>query len=100
MSTGEVARSLYRSLLRASAQFSSYNFRMYALRRTKDAFREHRTETDPKTLQQLLTKAENELVMLRRQTQISQMYTFDKLVVEAQSPTKLLKADTGKLGSP
>lgn len=74
--------SLYRSLLKAGSQFSQYGFREYARRRTRDAFREHKSETDPQKMQELVSRGVNELQMVRRQTVISQMYNIDKLVVE------------------
>jgi len=77
--------SLYRSLLRAGGQFSQYNFREYARRRTTDAFREHKTETDPQRIQDLVNKGIQDLQMMKRQTVISQMYNMDKLVVEVHT---------------
>ena len=58
-------RSLYRSLLRQSNQFAAYNFREYARRRTRDAFREHQKETDSKRIQELVQKGTKELRMLK-----------------------------------
>ncbi|KXT05412.1 hypothetical protein AC578_11073 [Pseudocercospora eumusae] len=75
-------RSLYRSLLRTSRQFAAYNFREYAKRRTRDAFREHSTETDSRRIQELMQKALKELQMLKRQTVVSQFFQLDRLVVE------------------
>ncbi|KAK9370404.1 complex 1 protein-domain-containing protein [Lipomyces kononenkoae] len=77
--------SLYRSLLRTSRKFEGYNFREYAIRRTREGFRKHKDETDPRTAYILLRQAEEQLAVLQRQTAISQMYQFDKLVVEAAS---------------
>lgn len=94
MSTSEAALSLYRSMLRTASQFTSYNFRVYAIRRTKDAFRESKFETDERRIQELLNKAEVQLGMLKRQTAISKMYTFDKLVVETQAPAKFLHKES------
>ncbi|KAJ4345180.1 hypothetical protein N0V95_005857 [Ascochyta clinopodiicola] len=76
------ARSLYRSLLRQSSQFAAYNFREYAKRRTRDAFREHQKEGDERRAQELMQKGLKELQMLKRQTVISQFYQIDRLVVE------------------
>ncbi|EAS35089.2 iron-sulfur cluster biosynthesis protein Isd11 [Coccidioides immitis RS] len=76
------ARSLFRSLLRQSKQFSNYNFREYALRRTRDAFREHQQETEERKIQELLQKGIQDLRMMKRQTVISQFYQLDRLVVE------------------
>lgn len=58
-------RSLYRSLLRQSNQFAAYNFREYAKRRTRDAFREHQKERDEEKIRELVTKGEKELAMLK-----------------------------------
>ncbi|PIA97562.1 hypothetical protein CB0940_05438 [Cercospora beticola] len=75
-------RSLYRQLLRQSRQFAAYNFREYATRRTKDAFREHKTVTDQEKVKELLEKGQKELQMLKRQTVVSQFFQLDRLVVE------------------
>ncbi|KAF1819186.1 uncharacterized protein K489DRAFT_384087 [Dissoconium aciculare CBS 342.82] len=75
-------RSLYRSLLRQSRQFAAYNFREYAKRRTRDAFREHRAESDTQRIQDLMQKGTKELQILRRQTVVSQFFQLDRLVVE------------------
>jgi LYR motif-containing protein 4 len=58
-------RSLYRSLLRQSNQFAAYNFREYARRRTRDAFREHQKETDPRRIQELVQKGLKELQVMK-----------------------------------
>ncbi|KAL5119465.1 hypothetical protein ACEQ8H_002530 [Pleosporales sp. CAS-2024a] len=75
-------RSLYRSLLRQSGQFAAYNFREYAKRRTRDAFRDAKSETEDRRIQDLMQKGLKELQMLKRQTVISQFYQLDRLVVE------------------
>ncbi|KAF1832748.1 hypothetical protein BDW02DRAFT_570749 [Decorospora gaudefroyi] len=75
-------RSLYRSLLRQGSQFAAYNFREYAKRRTRDAFRENKSITDERAIQELVQKGLRELQMLKRQTVISQFYQIDRLVVE------------------
>ncbi|EAT91680.2 hypothetical protein HBI56_012220 [Parastagonospora nodorum] len=75
-------RSLYRSLLRQGGQFAAYNFREYAKRRTRDAFREAKSETEERRVQELMQKGLKELQMLKRQTVISQFYQLDRLVVE------------------
>ena len=58
-------RSLYRSLLRRSSQFANFNFREYARRRTKDAFREHQHETDQRRIQELVQKGLKELQVIK-----------------------------------
>ncbi|KAF2718086.1 hypothetical protein K431DRAFT_287932 [Polychaeton citri CBS 116435] len=76
------ARSLFRSLLRQSRQFAAYNFREYAKRRTRDAFREHQSEADSRRVQELMQKGIKELQGLKRQTVVSQFFQLDRLVVE------------------
>jgi predicted flavoprotein YhiN len=90
----------YRQLLRQGEQFAAYNFREYAKRRTRDAFREHKNEQDPRKVQELVqhglkelqgmkVRIHNqcqvegwELTVEQRQTVISQFYQLDRLVVE------------------
>ncbi|KAJ6446976.1 Nup53p-like protein [Purpureocillium lavendulum] len=79
-------RSLYRQLLRQGDQFAAYNFREYAKRRTRDAFRENKDVQDSRKVQELVQKGLKELQvmkqLLQRQTVISQFYQLDRLVVE------------------
>ncbi|KAG9687960.1 hypothetical protein KCU95_g10743, partial [Aureobasidium melanogenum] len=83
MSSSQVkVRSLYRKLLRQGNQFAAYNFREYATRRTKDAFRQHMSESDSSKIQELLERGNKELQMLKRQTVVSQFFQLDRLVVE------------------
>ncbi|KAJ6264146.1 LYR motif-containing protein 4, variant 2 [Drechslerella dactyloides] len=89
-------RSLYRSLLRTSNAFASYNFREYAKRRTRDAFREHMAEKDPRRVQEFIQRGLKDLDLLKckvdadsqvqRQTIISNFYQLDRLVVEGSAP--------------
>ena len=74
--------SLYRNLLRTGGNFNQYGFREYAKRRTRDAFREHKNETDQHRIQELVSRGITELQVMKRQTVIGQMYNIDKLVVE------------------
>lgn len=64
-STAFEARSLYRSLSRTARQFAAYNFREYAKRRVRDAFREHHSETDGRKAQELMQKGLKELQILK-----------------------------------
>lgn len=59
------AGAQYRSLLRQSRQFAAYNFREYAQRRTRDAFRESQHVADERNVQELLQKGLKELQMLK-----------------------------------
>jgi hypothetical protein len=75
-------RSLFRSLLRQSSQFANYNFREYARRRTRDAFRQSQHERDERRVQELMQNGLRELQVMKRQTVVSQFYQLDRLVVE------------------
>lgn len=58
-------RSLYRQLMRQSSQFSNYNFREYARRRTRDAFRDNKEVQDERKRQELVQKGLRELSILK-----------------------------------
>lgn len=73
---------LYKQLLEKSYKFDNYNFREYAKRKVSESFRENKSVSNPESITHLYNEGINELAMLQRQTAISQMYTFDKLVVE------------------
>ena len=55
----------YRQLLRQGSQFPAYNFREYAKRRTKDAFRENKSVDDPRRIQELVQKGLKELQVMK-----------------------------------
>jgi hypothetical protein len=97
-----VLLSQYRQLLRQGDQFAAYNFREYAKRRTRDAFRENKSVDDPRRIQELIQQGLKDLQMMKacfsdtvgrvdylltvvfhqRQTVVSQFYQLDRLVVE------------------
>ncbi|XP_066143694.1 LYR motif-containing protein 4 [Euwallacea fornicatus] len=74
--------NLYKTLLRESQKFASYNFRCYAVRRVRDAFRQNQHVNDPEGVKSLVEEAHKNLEIVKRQTSISQMYRTDKLVIE------------------
>ncbi|CAK7263780.1 hypothetical protein SEPCBS57363_000743 [Sporothrix epigloea] len=74
--------TLYRQLLRQAQQFPAYNFREYALRRTRDAFRDNKAETDPRRVQELVQQGLKDLQMMKRQSTMGNYYQTDRLVVE------------------
>ncbi|NP_001305712.1 LYR motif-containing protein 4 isoform 5 [Homo sapiens] len=63
--------SLYRAMLRESKRFSAYNYRTYAVRRIRDAFRENKNVKDPVEIQTLVNKAKRDLGVIRRQCPLS-----------------------------
>ncbi|XP_076827269.1 LYR motif-containing protein 4 [Brachyhypopomus gauderio] len=75
--------TLYRMLLKESKNFPSYNYRTYALRRVRDAFRENRSVEEPQAVEQLLQKACDNLEIIRRQVSIGRMYSSQRTVVES-----------------
>ncbi|KAM5322834.1 LYR motif-containing protein 4 [Glossophaga mutica] len=79
---------LYRAMLRESKHFSAYNYRTYAIRRIRDAFRENKNVKDPVEIQTLVNKARRDLEMIHRQVHIGQMYATDKLIIENQEKPK------------
>lgn len=74
--------ALYRQLLLRASKFDNYNFREYFKRRIHDEFRVNRALEDDTLITSLYNQGITELAMLERQSSISQMFTFDKLVVE------------------
>lgn len=60
----------YRSLLRQSSQFAAYNFREYARRRTRDAFREHKDEVEERRVQDFIQKGLKELQIMKVSSRI------------------------------
>ncbi|XP_075273316.1 LYR motif-containing protein 4 [Opisthocomus hoazin] len=78
---------LYRALLRESQRFASYNYRMYAIRRIRDAFRENKNIKDSEKIEELVNKAKANLEVIHRQVTIGQLYSTQKLVIESPGNT-------------
>ncbi|XP_053826001.1 LYR motif-containing protein 4 isoform X1 [Vidua macroura] len=78
---------LYRALLRESQRFSSYNYRTYAIKRIRDAFRENKNIADSEKIEELLNKAKANLEVIQRQVTIDQLYATEKLVIESPGNT-------------
>uniref|UniRef100_A0A9L0IMD9 LYR motif containing 4 n=1 Tax=Equus asinus TaxID=9793 RepID=A0A9L0IMD9_EQUAS len=70
---------LYRAMLRESKHFSAYNYRTYAVRRIRDAFRENKNVKDPVEIQALVNKAKRDLEIIRRQQ--LKMSTFKEAAI-------------------
>uniref|UniRef100_A0AAV2L5R9 Complex 1 LYR protein domain-containing protein n=1 Tax=Knipowitschia caucasica TaxID=637954 RepID=A0AAV2L5R9_KNICA len=69
-------------LLRESSKFPSYNYRTYAVRRVRDAFRDNRSVQEPELLNRLLQEGEQRLQMIRRQVLVGQLYATQKSIIE------------------
>ncbi|CAF94505.1 unnamed protein product [Tetraodon nigroviridis] len=68
-------------LLTESQKFPSYNYRSYAVRRVRDAFRTNRTVSDPAAVEKLITEGQQTLSLIQRQVTIGQMFASQKTVV-------------------
>ncbi|XP_074683853.1 LYR motif-containing protein 4 isoform X8 [Strix aluco] len=66
---------LYRALLRESQRFGSYNYRTYAIRRIRDAFRENKNIKDSEKIEELVNKAKANLEVIHRQWSPCQVQT-------------------------
>lgn len=73
---------LYKQIIKNANRFNDYNFRQYFLRKARTEFRANKDVADAKVLDALISDAQKDLGVLKRQSIISQLYTFDKLVVE------------------
>ncbi|CAG99234.1 Isd11p [Kluyveromyces lactis] len=73
---------MYKEFIRNASKIQNYNFREYFLRRARESFRANKNVENPEKISELLSEAEKDLGVLKRQSVISNMYTFDKLVVE------------------
>ncbi|KAI6369991.1 hypothetical protein MCOR25_004333 [Pyricularia grisea] len=58
-------KSLYRQLLRQSNQFPAYNFREYARRRTRDAFRDSKDVKDAGRIEELYQQGLKDLQVMK-----------------------------------
>ncbi|CUM53972.1 unnamed protein product [Debaryomyces tyrocola] len=73
---------LYKQLLVKAYKFDNYNFREFTKRKIVDSFKANKSLKDDEAIKSFYNEGIDQLAMLQRQTTISQMFTFDKLVVE------------------
>jgi hypothetical protein len=59
-----------------------FNYSKYAVRRTRDAFRDNKSLTDAKQIQKCIDTAKENLEVLKRQAIIGSLYQADKLIIE------------------
>lgn len=78
--------ALYKQFIKNANGFNNYNYREYFLRKARTTFRKNRALEDPATISAAWDTALKDLGVLKRQSVISQMYTFDKQVVEPLDP--------------
>ncbi|CAH2353530.1 protein Isd11p [[Candida] railenensis] len=82
MTTSKQILVLYKQLLEKAYKFDNYNFREFAKRKVTDSFKANKGLSDSEAITNFYNQGILDLAMLTRQTTISQMYTFEKLVVE------------------
>uniref|UniRef100_A0A5K3FEA1 Complex1_LYR_dom domain-containing protein n=1 Tax=Mesocestoides corti TaxID=53468 RepID=A0A5K3FEA1_MESCO len=82
MSGSRRVLSLYREMLRASKNFSDYNFRTYFVRRVKEEFRKHEHITSGEDLENFLAEGQKTLGILQRQSELSRSFKGLKLTIE------------------
>ncbi|XP_065913194.1 LYR motif-containing protein 4-like [Dysidea avara] len=74
--------SLYRTMLREARQFTSFNYRSYAVRKIRDSFRANRSLDDVTAINVAYDEAITSLELLRRQVAINKLYGSVKQIVE------------------
>ncbi|CAK9821149.1 LYR motif-containing protein 4 [Anthophora plagiata] len=80
----DIILRLYRSLIRESKKWSSYNYRMYALRKIRHEFQENKTIQDKNRISECYTKGLEDLEMIKRQVTIGNLYSTRPLIIETQ----------------
>jgi hypothetical protein len=79
-----VVLNLYRGLLKNARSWNNYNFKEYIQRRVKEDFASNKLEVDPTRIESLITKAKENLELVKRQGIIQNIYNQDKLVLEVK----------------
>lgn len=74
--------TLYKTFMKESNKFSSYNFREYSKRRIKYEFEENKSVNEKEKINKLLKQAEIKLESLKRQVIVSQLFPAGKTVIE------------------
>ena len=82
MTNSKQVLQLYKQLLNKAYKFDNYNFREYTKRKVHDTFKANKGVSNQEEVSKLYNEGINQLALLTRQTTISQLYTFDKLVIE------------------
>ncbi|KAM0735704.1 LYR motif-containing protein 4 [Formica fusca] len=77
--------NLYRNLIQESKKWSSYNYRMYALRKIRYEFKENKMLTDKEQIRQCYAKGQETLDMIKRQVILGSLYNTRPLVIETKS---------------
>ena len=82
MSKEQRLASLFKEMIRASNNFTDYNFRTYFVRRVREEFKRHDNVKSPEERDKFIAEAEKMLGVLQRQSALSQFYKGLKLPIE------------------
>ena len=74
--------SLYKQLIRECKQFPTYNYREYAIRRTRDKFKQNKDLIKAEDINKQMEEAKKSLELVKRQVLIGKMYESTRLVIE------------------
>ncbi|XP_076629413.1 LYR motif-containing protein bcn92 [Colletes latitarsis] len=77
-----VILNLYRSLIRESKKWNSYNYRMYALRKIRHEFQENKALRDRERINEEYKKGQEVLEVIKRQVTIGNLYATKPLIIE------------------
>ncbi|KAG8197301.1 hypothetical protein JTE90_007547 [Oedothorax gibbosus] len=69
-------------MLREAEKFPSYMYKTYSLRKIKDAFKEHKAETDPEKIKDFISYAKSNLEIIKRQVVIGELYREPETILE------------------
>eukprot|EP00569_Conticribra_weissflogii_P002762 CAMPEP_0171338284 /NCGR_PEP_ID=MMETSP0878-20121228/7240_1 /TAXON_ID=67004 /ORGANISM="Thalassiosira weissflogii, Strain CCMP1336" /LENGTH=84 /DNA_ID=CAMNT_0011840055 /DNA_START=93 /DNA_END=347 /DNA_ORIENTATION=- len=81
MSSPQAPISLFRSLLREANKVDNYNFRHYAIRRTRAGFAANREMTGNEAVV-ALNEGQEQLAVLKRQVVLGKLYPSSRSVME------------------
>eukprot|EP00201_Polytomella_parva_P008904 CAMPEP_0175057694 /NCGR_PEP_ID=MMETSP0052_2-20121109/11407_1 /TAXON_ID=51329 ORGANISM="Polytomella parva, Strain SAG 63-3" /NCGR_SAMPLE_ID=MMETSP0052_2 /ASSEMBLY_ACC=CAM_ASM_000194 /LENGTH=86 /DNA_ID=CAMNT_0016322937 /DNA_START=20 /DNA_END=280 /DNA_ORIENTATION=+ len=68
------AKLFYRAFLKEAKSFSNYNLREYIKRRVKHGFMSNANVSDPEALKSLYSKAQEDLILVKRQSILYSLY--------------------------
>jgi LYR motif-containing protein 4 len=78
MSNRSIVLKAYRESMRAAQGMTNYNFREYFIRRTRESFKERKTEMNSAKVEEFLKTWQKTIDMMNRQKLISQLYRPDR----------------------
>nr|ACO11004.1 LYR motif-containing protein 4 [Caligus rogercresseyi] len=74
MSRSREVLGLYKQILREGEKFVDYNFRAFAIRRSKDAFSSNKHLKDELEISSKIQEAKDGIALIQRQSTVSQLF--------------------------